>query len=415
MTDDHALRCVILGAGHAAAQCAVSLRKDGWVGSITLIGDEPSLPYHRPPLSKGYLKGDTTLDSMLIRPRALYDQNNITLELGRRAMHLDRARQTVQLDDGREIPYDRLVLATGSVCRRPAIAGLDRPGVYFLRSAADADRLRAVTANAARVVLVGGGYISLELAASFRKQGLSVTVLERNARLLARVTAPEVSAFFQSVHEAEGVEIHTGVAVLEITGDAPALQVVARDGRTFAGDLVILGTGALPNTALAEAAGLEVDNGILVDEQNRTSDPHLFAIGDCARQHHPHYQRLVRLESVQNAVEQAKTASAALTGKPIPRRPLPWFWSDQYDIKLQIAGLSTGYTDLVLRGTPDQRRSFSAWYFQGPALLAVDTVNDPLAYVVGSKLIEGKAAVDRAALAQPEGDLKALLTRTRGA
>ena len=414
MISDPTSRCVILGAGQAAAQCALSLRKEGWSGGITLVGEEPGLPYHRPPLSKGYIKGEANSEDLLIRPRSIYDQNHITLELGLRAERIDRAQQAVRLSDGRTIPYDRLVLATGSLCRRPAIAGLDRPGVFFLRSMADADLLRHAADRASRVVLVGGGYISLELAASFRQQGRSVTVLEKNPRLLARVTAPEVSAFFKAVHQAEGVQILTGVEVLEITDGAPGLRVVTRGGTSYEADLVIVGTGAQPNTELARAAGLAVENGIVVDEQNRTSDPGLYAIGDCAVQYHPRYARPVRLESVQNAIEQAKSAAAALTGKPIPPRSIPWFWSDQYDLKLQIAGLSAGYTDLVLRGKADEARRFSAWYFRGAELLAVDAVNDTLAYVVGSKLMESKTPVDRAALQDPHGDLKALLSAKRG-
>lgn len=414
MTSDLSSRCVILGAGHAAASCALALRKEGWTGPITMVGDEPGPPYHRPPLSKAYLKGEVTRESLLIRPASVYAQNNIQLALGVRAEEVDRARQLVLLGDGSTLPYDRLILATGSVNRRPPVAGLERPGVFFLRTAADADALREASAQAARVVLVGGGYIGLELAASFRSRGLAVTLLVKGPRVLSRVTSPEISAFFEAAHREEGVAIHTGVTVAEIRGVAPALRVVTRTGDTHEADLIVVGTGATPDAVLAAAAGLTVEKGIVVDEQNRTSDPAMYAIGDCAQQFHPLYGRVLLLASVQNATDQAKTVAAALTGRPIPPRPLPWFWSDQYNIKLQIAGLSAGYTSLVLRGTPESRRSFSAWYFHGARLIAVDAVNDPAAYVTGRQLIEKQATPDPAAVADPACDLKGLLARRTG-
>lgn len=415
MTGLQSHHIAILGAGHAAAQCAVSLRKEGWVGRITLIGDEPTVPYHRPPLSKAYLKGDVALESILIRPRSMYDQNAITLRLGMRVSSLDRGRHGLHLDDGSQIAYDRLVLATGSVNRRPPIEGLDQPGVYFLRSVADADAMGQAAGKAKRVVIIGGGYIGLEAAATLRTRGLAVTLLHHGSRILSRVTAPVVSAFFAEVHQEEGVQVCTEVTVQRIRRQGDNLHVVTSRGDTYEADMVILGTGAEPSTELARTAGLAVDRGILVNEHNQTSDPDIFAIGDCAQQDHPLYGRSILLASVQNAVDQAKTAAAVLVGKPAPRRPLPWFWSDQYNIKLQMAGLSTGCTDLVVRGQPDARRSFSVWYFRGPRLLAVDTINDPLSYVVGSKLIESAQPVERAWLADTTVDLKTILNRSRGA
>lgn len=411
MTVSSTSHVVILGAGHAAAQGVFSLRKEGWTGPITLMGDEPVLPYHRPPLSKTYLKGEVTPDDLLIRPRDLYEQNAITLRLGARVVKLDRAARRLQLADGSTITYDQLVLATGAEHRRPAIAGLDLPGVHFLRTVAEADALREAAGHAARVVIIGGGYIGLELAASLRSTGRAVTLLHHGDRILARVTAPEVSAFFTEVHRSEGVTVCTGVVTERIERAGNALCVVSRDGGRWDADLVILGTGAAPSTGLAKAAGLPVEHGILVDEDNRTPDPYIFAMGDCAQQVHPRYGRSVLVTSVQNAVDQAKTVAAVLTGKPAPRRPLPWFWSDQYNIKFQMAGLSAGHTDLVLRGQPDARRCFSVWYFREERLVAVDTINDPLAYVVGSKLIDRDQPVDRALLADPAVDLKTLLAR----
>ena len=398
--------CVIVGGGHAAAQCALSLRQHHWSGGITVVGDEPLQPYHRPPLSKGYLKGETGPEQILIRPAALYAQKDIAFRLGARVVAIDRAQHTVVLADGSSLAYDKVVLATGSLNRKPPIEGIDLPGVHVLRTAAEADALRRAVTGASRILILGGGFIGLEVAASLRSQGRAVTVLEREPRILSRVTSPELSAFLHGIHCEEGVEIHTGVTVTAIRGGSGRLRVETKERAVYEADVVVAGTGAAPNTQLAAAAGLAIENGIRVDETCRTSDPDIYAIGDCACQHHPLYGRDIRLECVQNAVDQARTAAAAMTGQPIPPRPLPWFWSDQYDIKLQMAGLSTGYDDLVLRRHPDTPRCLSAWYFKGDRLIAADAVNDAIAYAVASKLISGGKAADRLRIADPHADIK---------
>ncbi|HMP77281.1 MAG TPA: FAD-dependent oxidoreductase [Kiritimatiellia bacterium] len=401
--------CVIVGGGHAGAQCALSLRQHHWNGDITVVGDEPLQPYHRPPLSKGYLKGETGPEQILIRPAALYAQKNISFRLGARVVEIDRIKRTVIFADGSTLAYDKLVLATGSLNRKPPIDGMDLPGVHVLRTAAESDALRRAVADASRILILGGGFIGLEVAASLRRQGRAVRVLEREPRILSRVTSPEMAAFLHGIHREEGVEIHTGVTVTAIRNGAGRLHVETKERAVYEADLVVAGTGAAPNTQLAEAAGLAIENGVRVDESCRTSDPDIYAIGDCACQHHPLYDRAIRLECVQNAVDQARTAAAALTGQPIPPRPLPWFWSDQYDIKLQMAGLSTGYDDMVLRRHPDTPRCLSAWYFQGDRLIAADAVNDAIAYAVASKLISGGKAADRSLIADPHADVKKLM------
>lgn len=406
---DSASGCVIIGAGHAAAQCALSLRQHHWNGSITVIGDEPLQPYHRPQLSKHYLKGDTSAEQILIRPASLYAQKEITFRLGTRVVEIDRAKRMVILADGSHLAYDKLVIATGSLNRKPPIDGIDLPGVHVLRTAAESDALRLATANASRILILGGGFIGLEVAATFRGRGCDVTVLEREPRILSRVTSPEVAAFLHGIHREEGVELHTGVTVTAIRNGAGRLHIETKEHAVYEADLILAGTGAVPNTRLADAAGLAVENGIRVDETCRTLDPDVYAIGDCTCQHHPLYGRAIRLECVQNAVDQARTAAAAMTGQPIPPRPLPWFWSDQYDIKLQMAGLSTGYDDMVLRRHADAPRSLSAWYFKGDRLIAVDAVNDAIAYAVASKLISGGKTADRSIIADPQADIKKLM------
>lgn len=400
--------CVIIGAGHAAAQCALSMRKDGWTGAITIVGDEPSPPYHRPPLSKAYLKREETPEQMWIRPLAAYEHNRIMLRTGARATGIDRVAKRVLLQTGEALGFERLVLATGSICRRPPIPGLDLPGVFFLRTLADAEAIREAAQSSARAVIIGGGYIGLEMAASFRALGLAVTVLEREERLLARIAPPAVSDFFRTLHESRGVQVRTGVRVERIEQFERKLRVSAQEC-AFEADLVVVGVGVAPAIELAVSAGLETDDGILVDEACRTSDPSIFAIGDCARQHHPLYDRLVRLESVQNAVDMGKTAAAAIAGKPIPPRPLPWFWSDQYDVKLQMAGLSRPDADVFVRGEPTPGRAFSVWRLHDGRVIAVDAVNDPTAYVVGGRLAAARAHIDPRRLIDPSCPLKSLL------
>ena len=332
---------VIAGAGHAGGSAAGFLRQFGWTGQITLIGEEPLPPYQRPPLSKAWLKGEANADSLALRPLKYYSDNGIDLRLGRRVTTVDRAARTVTLDTNEILDYGHLILALGSRLRKLPVPGAGLPGVLELRTAADADRIKAALKPDMRLAVVGGGYIGLEVAASARGLGAVVTVIEREERLLARVASPGLSQFFQSTHAAKGVDILLGANVAALEGDASGRVSAVRlaDGRQIACDAAIVGVGALANDAIAAAAGLECSDGMMVDLAARTSDAEIFAIGDCTRRPLPHYQKVARLESVPNALEQARQAASAICGRPAPAPEVPWFWSDQYDVKLQMAGM----------------------------------------------------------------------------
>lgn len=383
---------VIIGGGHAAAQLAASLRHEGWSGKLALVSAEPVLPYNRPPLSKSYLSGAQHSDEILIRPASYYAGLDIDMNLGVRVTSIDRTEKIVHLHNGARLVYHKLALATGATVRKIGIPGAQLDGVLYLREIGDVDRIREFAAPGKRAVILGGGYTGLEVAASLRKLGMAVTVIEASARILQRVTALEVSEFYSRIHHEEGVDILTGVAPVSIGGSMQADSVTLADGRTIAADLVICGIGVLPTCTLAEEAGLKVDNGISVDEFARTSDPDIVAAGDCTNYFNPYYQRTLRLESVQNATDQAKTAAKTLCGKLEPYKSLPWFWSDQYDAKLQIAGLSQGYDRVVLRGDFTAGRSFAAFYFQGAKFLAVDAINRPKEFLLSRRLLsEGRS------------------------
>jgi 3-phenylpropionate/trans-cinnamate dioxygenase ferredoxin reductase subunit len=396
---------VIVGGGQAAAQAVQSLRQGNYLGSITLVGDEPYAPYQRPPLSKKYLAGELARERLLLRPAAFYAEKQVTLELGRRATALDVAARRVQLDDGRALGYDRLLLATGSRVRKLEVPGAALRGVHYLRTIADADAITADLRPGARVLLVGAGYIGLEVAAVLRQRGFAVTVLEALERVLSRVASPEISAFYDACHRAAGVELHYGTAVKALHGTERVASVETTDGRTFDCELVIVGIGVVPNVELAAAAGLPCDNGIVVDEFARTADERVVAAGDCTNHPHPLLRRRIRLESVPNAVHQAKVAAATLLGTPTAYSEVPWFWSDQYDLKLQIVGLSAGYDEVVVRGDPAQR-SFAAFYLGAGKLLAVDAVNSPKDFLAGKKLVGATLAAQ--VLRDPGTDLAAL-------
>ncbi|WP_213231130.1 NAD(P)/FAD-dependent oxidoreductase [Caballeronia sp. NK8] len=399
--------CIIVGASHAAAQLAPSLRQEGWQGRIVVIGDEPHLPYHRPPLSKAYLLGEKDSNDLLIRAADAYAKFGIEFRLGERVVSIDRERKSVTLQDGSTLAYDKLALCTGTRVRTVALPGAQLEGVHYLRGIADIDRIRRHVQPGAHAAIVGGGYIGLETAAVLNRLGMRVTVLEMAPRVLARVTAPDVSAFFERVHREEGVDIRTGVTVDRFEGDARVEQIVLRDGTTLAASLVVVGVGVMPNVELAQAAGLDVDNGIVVDACARTADPDIVAAGDCSLHPSPYYGR-IRLESVPNATEQAKAAAAALCGKDKPYRALPWFWSDQYDIKLQIAGLNAGYDQVVVRGSRDTGRSFSAFYLKSGRLVAADCINRAQEFMQSKRLIAEGIAVDAARLADETFSLKSL-------
>ena len=406
---------LIVGAGHAAGECATSIRDQGWTGRIMLIGEEPHLPYQRPPLSKAFLSGELSAEQLYLKPKATYDKARIEFIPNTRAERIDRATHVVTLSDGREIGYSKLVIATGGHARRLALPGIEaiekQPNFHYLRTLDHVARIRMQFHTGARLVIIGGGYIGLEVAAVAVKRGLHVTVLEALPRVLARVTAPELSAFYERVHREAGVDVRTSTAVssfeLDACGDAVA-AVVCADGSRIPADLVIVGVGLQPATELASAAGLAVDNGIVVDEHTRTSDPDIFAIGDCTNHPNGLLGRRLRLESVPNAMEQARTAAATLCGKERVYNSVPWFWSDQYDLKLKMVGLSQGYDELVMRGAPESR-SFSAFYLKDGVMLAADTVSRPQEFMLAKRFVGEKIPVRATDLADDSIPLKSLL------
>ena len=403
MSEDH---CVIIGGSHAAAQLAPSLRQGGWDGKISIISADPFPPYHRPPLSKTYLDGSSGLEQLQIRPVQFYEKHEIDLVLGSVVVSIDRDKKAVVLHDGGTIPYTKLALTTGAKVRKIDLPGSDLEGVHYLRDIADVNLIKHFVGTGKSAVIIGGGYIGLETAASLRKLGMEVTILEAMPRVLQRVTAEEVSAFYTRIHNEEGINIITDASVQAIHGDNHVVSVSLADGNTLKADLVIIGVGVLPETDLAEAAGLEINNGIVVDEYTRTSDPDIVAAGDCSFHYNPIYDRHLRLESVQNATDQARVAANTLCGKLEPYRALPWFWSDQYDLKLQIAGLSQGYDQVVVRGQTETGRSFAAFYFTDGKLIAVDAVNRPKEFMLSRRALGAQKSVDPVKLADESIDIK---------
>ena len=396
---------VIVGAGQAGAACAAKLRALGFDGAITMIGEEPAPPYQRPPLSKAYLMGEMEEERLWLRSADFYADQGITLRLGQKAEALDTVAQVVTVG-GEAIRYDDLVLTTGSVPRRlPAAIGGDLAGVYTVRTLADVDAMRAEFAPGRRLVIVGGGYIGLEAAAVAAKLGLDVTVLEMAPRILQRVAAPETSDYFRALHAAHGVKVLESTGLERLLGEGRVTGVRLSDGRELPADFVIAGVGIVPGTALAEAAGIALDNGIATDAMGRTSAPHVWAAGDCAS--FPWRGGRLRLESVGNAIDQAEVVAENILGGSVAYDAKPWFWSDQYQAKLQIAGLNTGYDRIVTRQGEGGAVSF--WYYRGDDLLAVDAMNDSRAYMVGKRLIEMGKSPDAAVVADPALDLKALL------
>lgn len=402
-------RVVVVGAGQAGGEAVQRLRGHDPDVDITLIGEEPMAPYQRPPLSKKYLQGELDKARILLRPADVYEHERIALLLGRRAVWIDRAGKRLRLDGGQEISYDTLILATGSRPRKLPLAGADLEGVHMLRTAADADAIRPGLQRGAKLVVMGAGYIGLEVAAVARALGMEVTILEAAVRPLARVTSPEVAAFFLDEHVSRGVRfaLNTQAAVIKGTDNVRAVGLA--DGSEVPADMVLVGIGITPETALAQNAGLSVEGGIVVDRQMRTSDPSIFAIGDCVRRPLVHFgNRLGPLESVHNAIEGGKIAAAVICGKEPPAEEAPWFWSDQYDLKLQIAGQFQGYDKLVMRGSPKDR-AFAAFYFLGPKLIAVDAVNRPAEYLGAKQLIQTGRSVAPAALLDMSKSMKEIV------
>ena len=397
---------VVIGAGQAGSSLVAKLRNSGFEGEITLIGAEIAPPYQRPPLSKAYLLGDMALERLYLRPESFYAENDITLRLGTHVDAIDPANRQVVIGDER-ISYDQLALTTGSVPRRlPAAIGGTLNGVHVVRTLEDVDQMATEFSQGRRVLIIGGGYIGLEAAAVAAKKGLHVTLVEMADRILQRVAAPETSNYFRALHTAHGVDIREGVGLDRLTGDGHVTGAILSDGTTLEVDFAIVGVGIAPGTALAEAAGLEIDNGIKTDAHGRTSDPAIWAAGDCAS--FPYRGTRIRLESVPNAIDQAEVVARNMMGENINYVATPWFWSDQYDVKLQIAGLNTGYDNVVTRHG-DKEGSMSFWYYQGDTLLAVDAMNDPRAYMIGKRLIEGGKSPDKAIIADADADLKPLL------
>lgn len=383
---------VIIGGGQAAAQACASLRQYGYAGKITLIGEEAALPYQRPPLSKAYMKGEMAEERLYFKPEAWYQDQDIELILSTHVEAIDRSARLVKLPHGGAVAYDALIIATGSRPRPLPIEGANLDGVFDLRDLADVEHIRPRMVAGQRLVIVGAGYIGLEAAAVARQLGVEVTVLEMADRVLARVTSPVMSAFYETEHRAQGVDIRTGAQLASLKGDDAVEAAVLADGTEIPADIVLVGIGILPNVELAQEAGIACSNGILTDRDARTNDPRVFAAGDCAARPLIHYGRKGRLESVHNAIEQGKLAAAAIMEKPRPPEDCPWFWSDQYDLKLQIAGLSTDYDEIVVRGDPAERK-FAAFYLRGGKLIAVDAVNSPPEFLASKRLIMSGACL----------------------
>jgi 3-phenylpropionate/trans-cinnamate dioxygenase ferredoxin reductase subunit len=397
---------VIIGAGQAGGQTALSLRQLGFDGKITMIGEEAYVPYERPPLSKGFLAGDVPEERLFMRPAALYAEKNITWLNNATVAHIDRVGKTVHLADGQRLPYAKLVLATGGRVRKMECPGADLPGVHYLRNIEDVRGFRGKLVSGVKLVIVGGGYVGLEVAAVAIKRGCKVTVIEALPLVLNRVTAPEMSLFYADVHRAAGVDIRTSTLVTAFEGAGKVERVVTSNG-TLEADLAIVGIGIVPNVELAQAAELAVDNGIMVDEYTRTADPDIFSAGDCTNHFNVALGERLRLESVPNALAQGKAAALAIMGRPEPVTEVPWFWSDQYDLKLQMTGLSKPGDQIVIRGSMAERK-FSACYLRDGVFVACQSVNMAKDFIQSKKLIATRVRPDPARLADPAVALKDL-------
>ncbi len=407
---------VIIGAGHAAGQVAASLRQDGHEGPIIMLGDEPVIPYQRPPLSKQYLSGEQGIERVYLRPQKFYDDKKIEVRTGVTVDRMDRVAKTVHTSAGDTISYDHLIIATGSRARKLNIEGSSLGGIHYLRSVGDVDAIRSEMAPGKKLVIVGGGYIGLEVASVAVVAGLEVHVIEMESRILQRVTTADMSAYYHQLHASRGVHIHVSTGVKGFTGSGGRVSAVLADGKmadgkmadiSFPADLVIVGIGIIPNVEIARDAGITCENGIVVDEHCRTSDPAIYAIGDCTNHPNPLLGRRLRLESVPNAMEQARVASANIRGDMKTYSAIPWFWSDQYELKLQMVGFSADGNQQVLRGNKAANQ-FAVFYLKDGIVVAADAVNSPKEFMLCKQMI-GKP-VDATKLADPAQDLKALLT-----
>jgi 3-phenylpropionate/trans-cinnamate dioxygenase ferredoxin reductase subunit len=398
---------VIAGAGHGAGQIVATLKQKKFAGKIILLGDEAQLPYQRPPLSKKFRSGDLDAERLHFKPASFYDDPQIDVHLNTSIESIDRAGKKVIASDGIEFAYDKLVLALGSRVRKIDVPGHDLPGIHYLRNIADVEAIRSDMSGNKNVVIVGAGYIGLEVAAVCRLQGLDVTVIEMADRVMSRVVSPNVSDYYQLEHTKHGVKLLLSTTLVEFTGKRRVKRAITDDGQEIPADFAVVGVGILPNSEIAEAAGLDVSNGIVVDDTCRTADPDVYAIGDCTSHPNSIYGQPLRLESVHNALEQAKTAASNICGVESHYSQVPWFWSDQYDLKLQIAGLSHGYDDVVLRGDPSSG-SFACFYLKDDVLIAVDAINSPREFMQSKALIAKRAKIDRDKLANAELALKDL-------
>lgn len=401
-------RVVIAGAGHAAGQTIATLKKQKFAGEIVLIGDEPYLPYQRPPLSKKFLSGDLSAERLHVKPESFYNDPKIEVRLETPIVAIDRDSKTLRTVHGDSVSYDKLVLALGSRVRRLSIDGADLDGVHYLRTIADVNSIRAELKNRKHAVIIGAGYIGLEVAAVIRQLGLDVTVVEMADRVMSRVVSAEISDFYQIEHTSHGVKLRLSTGITAFRGSGRINAVEIADGEQVPADFAVVGVGIVPNTELAADAGLVVDDGIVVDDQCQTNDSNIYAVGDCTAHPNAIYNRQLRLESVHNALEQAKTAASNICGNEAHYSQVPWFWSDQYDLKLQIAGLSTGYDDVIIRGNPADR-SFACLYLKDGRLIATDAVNSPRDFLQSKVLIAGQLRIDRDKLADANVQLKDLL------
>lgn len=390
--------CVIIGASHAGVNFAFSLRREGWEGEITLYDSDPEIPYHRPPLSKAYLSAEDNSQLDLLFPEQNYETDDIRLSLGKTVNSINKELKHIVLSNGSKHFYDKLVIATGARPFIPPIKGIEIASNLFpMRTFSNTVNIQKAinSSEKKRVVIIGGGYIGLETAASLKKLGGKVVVLEREGRVLERVTTPEMSKFFDKLHKENGVDLLINKNVIEIKTVEGVNEVICDDNTSYSADLIVVGVGIKVNTELAKKAGLEIENGIKVDETAKTNDDHIYAIGDCTYHFNPHYKRFIRLESVQNAVDQAKVAASAICGNEMSYNSIPWFWSDQYDVKLQMVGLSTGYNQTIKRIENNNEKCQSVWYFNDEELIAVDAVNNGKAYVLGTRFIKARQQLDK--------------------
>jgi len=398
-------KVVIVGAGHAAGQIVASLMQKQFEGQITVLGEEPWYPYQRPPLSKKFLAGEMPAERLYYKPESFYDAANVDVQLNTKVTAINRAARSVQTATGQSFDYDHLIIATGSRPRELTLPGSRLAGIHYLRGIDDVERIRADMAEKSRMLIVGAGYIGLEVAAVAAQLGQDVTVVEMEDRVMSRVVSPELSRFYQDVHTANGVKLRLSTGIKGFTGDSRVTGVILENDDELAADTVVIGIGIVPNTELAADAGLDVADGIVVDDHCRTSDPQIYAVGDCTWHPNQILGIELRLESVHNALEQAKTAAGNICGGDLSYAQVPWFWSDQYELKLQIVGLSQGYDQVVIRGEM-AKRSFACLYLRNGELIAVDAVNSPKDFVQSKPLIAAHAKIDPDLLADTNIALK---------